>query len=100
MHKVVLGEPHAENGGDHQYFAHEHAEVIYTPVADKETALASSQRDKVQQHEDEQEPDVGDTPGNVGFGIAEKPAPDDNEGEQQQQQVGDDKVGYDKIKHG
>ena len=97
--EVVLREPYAENRGDDEDFAHEHAEVVDFPVADEEAPFAASQRNEVQQDEDGDEPEVRDAPGQLRAVVAEQSAPDDDEGEQQQENVGNDEIHVEKAVH-
>ena len=85
--EVIFGKPHAKQSAHHEHFAHEHAEVVHFPVADKELAVAACERDEVQQEEDGDKADVCHAPRDLGLCSHEKAYPNHDERENQQQDV-------------
>ena len=83
--KVVLRKPDAENGRNHQYFAHQNAEIVDVPVSDEEPAHSARKRNEVQQDEDGDEPDVRNAPGHLGAVGTEKSTSDHDERKKQKQ---------------
>ena len=92
MLKVVLREPHAEHGRQHEYFAHEYAKIVYFPVADEKLADIVCEGNEVQQDKDGDKADVRDAPWYWRPVATEKSAADDDEREQQEKRVGNNEV--------